>query len=92
MSKHVTCQQHGLSEGCMICQHLVATESLGFARLPASDDGCETAMCESCEALLLSEQEWSEAHAKFAGWKLFCGQCFEKVLLSHTLVAEGRTK
>jgi len=94
MSKQVTCQEHGKSEGCMICQHLVASRNLGFARVLADpeNDGYETAMCESCEALLLSEQEWSEIHAKFAGWKLFCRQCYEKVLLSHTLRAEGRTK
>lgn len=92
MSQQVTCQEHGKSEGCMICQHLVAGRSMGFARVLAEDDGYETAMCESCEALLLSEREWSEAHAKSADWKLFCRQCYEKVLVSHTLVAEGRTK
>lgn len=76
----------------MICQHLVTGGRMGFARVLAEGDGYETAMCESCEALLLSEQEWSETHASFAGWKLYCRQCYERVLLSHTLVAEGRAK
>ncbi len=83
-----------MGEGCMICRHLVAGANLGFARVPADPEGhgYETVMCEACEALLLSEQEWSEAHARHAGWTLYCRQCCEKVLRSHTLVAEGRAR
>ena len=78
----------------MICQHLIAEKNLGFARIliDPEDDDYETAMCESCEELLLSEQAWSEKLSGIANWKLFCRQCYEKVLLSHTLVAEGKMK
>jgi len=78
----------------MICQHLQNESGLGYARvlvLPEEDD-YETAMCENCEIILLSEAGWTEKLTSIAGWKLFCKQCYKNTLKNHTLVAEGYMK
>lgn len=78
----------------MICQHLQIGSGLGYARVLVTpeDDDYETAMCERCESLLLSEAGWTDKLTSVAGWKLFCRQCYHDKLKNHTLVAEGYMK
>jgi hypothetical protein len=75
----------------MICQHLRNETGLGYAVVLAKpeDDDYETAMCEGCEKLLLSENGWTDQLSDVADWTLFCKQCCQNVLRRHRLVAEG---
>ena len=78
----------------MICQHLVSKVGLEYAlvKVAPGEDDYETAMCADCESLLLEERAWSEKLYEFAGWKLFCEECYRNLLLNHILVAEGNMK
>jgi hypothetical protein len=94
MPELIHCEEHGPSAGRMVCQHLCSGSGLGYARVevPPGEDDYETAMCEACEQLLLAENAWSDKLSAFAGWKLYCCQCYDALLLRHTLVAEGQMR
>jgi len=78
----------------MLCQHLIAEDGKDYAKVlvKPGDDDYETSMCIDCETLLLENGEWGDELYEFAQWKLFCRECYEKVLNKHNLVAEGYMK
>jgi hypothetical protein len=75
----------------MICRHLCEGRKLGYYRVqvsPDSDD-YETGLCKRCDALLWKENGWTDRLFDFAGWKLYCRKCYEKVLTGHRLLGVG---
>ena len=90
--KHIFCERHGRSEGCMICRHLREVNGLGYYRVevtPGRDD-YETALCGSCDEMLWKEEGWTDRLYHFADWKLFCRGCFDETLKRHRLLGVGR--
>ena len=87
----VNCEEHGEHEGCIICTHLISMKGLGFAQIliAPDEDDYETAMCGTCEAQLLEDQEWSDKLSELADWQIFCRECYERTLKKHTLIAQG---
>ena len=90
MSNTVECHTHGEQEETFVCQHLVAAlktqERVGFfwSGGPRGD-----AWCSACEEVRIREGgatgEWNERSEKFAGIKLLCGSCYDKLRALHGL-------
>jgi len=94
MTNPIQCSIHQDSTACIICQHLLNETGLRYAMVlvKPGDDDYETAMCEACEGLLLSEMGWTDRLSEAADWKLFCKQCCKVKLKNHTLIAQGYMK
>ena len=92
MVKRVRCPTHGLRAGRMICRHLRDGTGLGYYRVavPPGVDFYETGLCEECDRLFFEEGGWTMRLFDFADWKLFCRECFDRVVERHRLLGVGQ--
>ena len=76
----VICHVHGVSYATFICQHLHFGQGLGFNQ--ATEDPSDLypdAWCDTCDALLQQEGEWTERLRTFADLTLLCAGCYDEV-------------
>jgi hypothetical protein len=85
--KRVDCDEHGMQEAALVCQHLVhqmmagSAERIGFFEpddTPPDEARAEgfQAWCAACNAILREEGDWTERAESFAGVTLICAGCF----------------
>lgn len=78
----IECAAHGSSQGAFVCQHLTVGSGLGFNQGFDPDDPdalCPDAWCDACEQCLQAEGEWNDRAMAFAGIKMLCSHCYEKL-------------
>jgi len=90
MTNTVECDTHGEQQQTFVCQHLVRAlstgEKVGFfwSSEPRGD-----AWCSACEDVRIRDGgitgEWNERSEKFAGIKLLCGACYDRLRTLHGL-------
>jgi hypothetical protein len=90
MTNTVECHAHGEQEQTFVCQHLVralgTAERVGFfwSGEPRGDT-----WCSACEDVRIREGgvtgDWNERSEKFAGIKLLCGACYDRLRVLHGL-------
>ena len=83
-SNLIQCAEHGDQEATCVCQHIVKTLEDGQPRgfWWANDPGIPRpdAWCSECEAKVQDTGgEWNDENEAFAGVKLMCGACYDKV-------------
>lgn len=88
MSDTIQCHVHGEQQETFVCQHLVEAldsgDRVGFfwSGEPRGD-----AWCSACEAVRIREGgiegDWNERSMEFAGIKLLCGACYDRVRELH---------
>lgn len=82
------CQLHGEQQKTYVCQHLVRAlqtgEKVGFFWSGGSRGD---AWCSACEAVRILEGgttgDWNQRSEEFAGIKLLCGACYDRLRELH---------
>ena len=88
MTNTVECHAHGEQEQTFVCQHLLGAlrtgEKVGFF---SSGGPRGDAWCSACEEFRRREGgstgDWNERSEAFAGVKLLCGACYDRLRAQH---------
>ena len=88
MSDTIQCHVHGQQQETFVCQHLFEALDSGdrvgyfWSGEPRGD-----AWCSACEAVRIREGgiegDWNERSMAFAGIKLLCGACYDRLRELH---------
>lgn len=78
----IDCRKHGPSRAAMLCQHLLEhgqTRACGWIEplLEDDDDELPHAWCGDCQALLESENGWTDTAEQAAAMSLACLSCLQ---------------
>jgi len=77
--KHaVECPEHGIRDATYVCQHLAAGGGSGF-HCGHDDDDPDRLWPDACERVRESEGEWNDRSETFAGVRLLCSGCYQRV-------------
>ena len=78
----VECAEHGVREATYVCQHLASAVGSG-SHCGHDDDEPDQlwpdAWCDACENVRESEGEWNDRSEAFAGIRLLCDGCYQRV-------------
>jgi hypothetical protein len=90
----VQCDEHGKQPATCVCQHIVQTlmdgQPRGFWWAADAENSKPDAWCSECEAYVqASGGAWTEENEAFAGVKLLCGACYDKVKESNLRANES---
>jgi hypothetical protein len=80
--KKIECAKHGRVAGALVCRHLVRGRERGFHYFAERDPECiecPDAWCDDCHALLAGEDDWTDAFAAHASFKLVCAYCYARI-------------
>jgi hypothetical protein len=82
--RYVECSVHGTQQATFVCQHLVHSlrtgEYVGFCCAESGGNPRPDAWCDECEkAVQATDGEWNNESEAFAGIKLLCGACYDRV-------------
>lgn len=79
----IRCDEHGTSERCWVCAHLLEGEGKGFhaggdpaARRP-------DAWCDACEQLVADVDDWETLGDRHPPIALVCGGCYDELRSRH---------
>jgi hypothetical protein len=78
----VECPEHGVRDATFVCQHLASGVGSGFHSGHDDDDPDRLwpdAWCDACERVRESEGEWNDRSETFAGVRLLCDGCYQRV-------------
>jgi hypothetical protein len=80
----VECAEHGPQPITYVCQHLLQSLRDGLPRgfwtaEPSPEEPRPDAWCDACEALVSAAGEWNDENEAFAGIKVICGACYDRV-------------
>ena len=84
--QYVECCEHGKQQATYVCQHtlqsLVDDKPRGFWSSEESKENPRPdSWCSECEDIVNQVGEWNDESEKFAGVKLVCGACYDRVKL-----------
>ncbi|MEZ5919154.1 MAG: hypothetical protein R3D66_04345 [Alphaproteobacteria bacterium] len=81
--RKIECVEHGLQPETFVCQHLVQSLQTGtlcgFWCAEDPDNPRPDAWCNACEELVNRTGGWNDESESFAGVKLLCGKCYDRV-------------
>ena len=81
---NVECLTHGKQPATFVCQHILETLNDGIPRgfwwsTEDPENPRPDAWCNECEIKVNEAGEWNDETEGFAGVKLICGVCYDKV-------------
>lgn len=76
-AKLVTCDCHGISEPCHVCEHVANGSDLGFNHGETADLRPD-AWCDECDKLVADKDSWEDAERE-PKIKLVCGGCYDEI-------------
>lgn len=82
--RYVECSEHGAQQETYVCQHLIHSlrtgEHVGFWCAESNGNPRPDAWCDECEKKVQStDGEWNDESESFAGIRLLCGACYDRV-------------
>ncbi|MCG9748134.1 hypothetical protein [Shewanella sp. Isolate8] len=82
--KYVECGTHGKQQATFVCQHIIQTlhdgKARGFWWANDPENPRPDAWCSECEVKVQETNgEWNDESEAFAGVKLLCGACYDRV-------------
>jgi hypothetical protein len=78
----ITCDEHGTTEGCFVCQHLIQSKIqmkiVGFFAAEDSDSERPDAWCTACDKLLMKHNgNWDQTVKEFSKTSVVCSGCYD---------------
>lgn len=75
----IDCCTHGLSEACLICEHLLGATGAGFHVADDLKRLRPDAWCDECEKLLQETGDWDLLGDRHPKLSILCGGCYDQI-------------